>query len=206
MPSFAPADLNASDTYFLMTSIVVPRPIAWVGTRSPAGVDNVAPHSYFNVISTDPPIVHFTSAGLKDTLTNVRATGVFTISIVGRSLLQAMNTTSADFPPDISEFDHVDVTKATGETVPAPYVAEAPAALECTLRTVVSMGTGNMVFGDVTRIIVADRVWTDQGRVDIAALDPVGRLSGSQYTMSDQILRLPRPTWDELQATDTPPT
>lgn len=204
MPSFAPADLTPRETYFLMTSVVVPRPIAWVGTRSTAGVDNVAPHSYFNIISTDPPIVHFTSAGLKDTLTNVRATGVFTVSIVSRPLLHAMNTTSADFPSDISEFDHVDVTKAAGQTVQAPYVAEAKAALECTLRTVVSMGTGHMVFGDVTRMIIDDRIWTGQGRIDIAALDPVGRLSGSQYTMSDEILRLPRPTWEELQATDNP--
>lgn len=199
MPTFLPDDLTPRETYFLMTSIVVPRPIAWVGSRSPAGVDNLAPHSYFNVISTDPPIVHFTSAGVKDSLTNVRATGQFTISIVGRELLTAMNTSSADFPADISEFDHIEVTKAAGKTVDAPYVAEAPAAVECTLRTIVSMGTGNMVFGDVTRMIVDDRVWTEDGRVDIAALDPVGRLSGSQYTLSDQIVRLPRPTWDQLK-------
>ncbi|WP_370326398.1 flavin reductase family protein [Euzebya sp.] len=197
MPILDPADLSERETYFLMTSLVVPRPIAWVGTTSAAGVDNVAPHSYFNMISSDPPIVHFTSSGEKDTLVNVRATGVFTISVVSRPLLEAMNATAADVPPEVSEFDHVDVTAARAETVDAPYVAESPATFECRLRTILSMGTGHMVFGDVTRVRVDDRVWVD-GRVDIAALDPVGRLSGSQYTMSETIIKRPRPTWQDL--------
>ncbi len=199
MPTFVPDDLTDQENYFLLTSLVVPRPIAWVGTRSAQGVDNIAPHSYFNIVSSRPPIVHFTSSGVKDSLTNVRATGEFTVSVVGRTLLEAMNTTAADFPSDVSEFDHIDVTRVTGGTVQAPYVAEAPAVLECRVRTIVSMGNGNMVFGDVTRIVVSDDVWTDDGRVDIGTLDPVGRLSGSQYTMSEEILRLPRPTWADLQ-------
>jgi flavin reductase (DIM6/NTAB) family NADH-FMN oxidoreductase RutF len=198
MPSFTPADLAERETYHLLTSLVVPRPIAWVGTRSAAGVDNLAPFSYFNVISSEPAIVHITPSGAKDTLVNARATGVFTISIVGRPLLEAMNTTAADCPPGVSEFDLVDVTRAEGEVVAAAYVAEAPAVLECRVRTILSMGTGNMVFGDVVRIGVAERVWVD-GRVDVAALDPVGRLSASQYAMSDRILKLPRPTWADLQ-------
>lgn len=199
MPSFEPADLTERETYFLLTSLVVPRPIAWVGSRSAAGVDNLAPHSYFNVISSAPPIVHFTSTGTKDTLANVQATGAFTVSVVSRPLLGAMNTTAADVPPDVSEFDVVDVTKAEGEAVAAPYVAESPAVLECRLRTVLSMGSGHMVFGDVLRVQVDDAVWVD-GRVDQEALDPVGRLSGSQYALTDQVVRLPRPTWAELQA------
>jgi flavin reductase (DIM6/NTAB) family NADH-FMN oxidoreductase RutF len=198
MPSFIPGDLTDSETYFLLTSLVVPRPIAWVGSRSAKGTHNIAPHSYFNIVSSAPPIVHFTSTGVKDTLTNVRATGEFTVSIVSRDLLEAMNTTAADFPSDISEFDHVNVTKSMGATVDVPYVAEAPAALECRVRSILSMGNGNMVFGDVTRIVVADHVH-DGERVDIGTLDPVGRLSGSQYTMSEEILRLPRPTWAQLQ-------
>ena len=198
MPSFAPGDLTDRETYFLLTSIVVPRPIAWVGTTSASGVHNVAPHSYFNIISSSPPIVHFTSTGTKDTLTNVRATGEFTVSIVGRPLLQAMNTSAANIPPHVSEFDHIDVTKGIGLTVAAPYIVESPAVMECTVRSILSMGNGNMVFGDVQRFIIDDRVWSEE-RVDIAALDPVGRLSGSQYTMSETILKHPRPTWEDLR-------
>lgn len=198
MPNLRPDELTERETYFLLTSIVVPRPIAWVGTTSPTGVHNIAPHSYFNVISSHPPIVHFTSSGTKDTLTNVRASGQFTVSVVSRPLLEAMNTTAADMPPDVSEFDHVDVTKAMGEVVDAPYVAESPAVMECTVRTILSMGTGHMVFGDVRRFVIDESVWVD-GRVDMAALDPVGRLSGSQYMMSEEILKRPRPTWAELR-------
>ena len=199
MPILHPDDLTERETYFLLTSAVVPRPIAWVGTTSPTGVHNIAPHSYFNVISSQPPIVHFTSSGTKDTLANVRASGEFTISIVSRPLLEAMNTTAADMPADVSEFDHVDVTKAIGELVAAPYVVESPVVMECRVRTTLSMGTGNMVFGDVVRFVIDDRVWTDERRIDMAALDPVGRLSGSQYTLSEEILRLPRPTWADLE-------
>lgn len=199
MPSFAPGDLTDRETYFLLTSIVVPRPIAWVGTTSATGVHNIAPHSYFNILSSAPPIVHFTSSGTKDTLTNVRASGEFTISIVDRTLLEAMNTTSVNAPPEVSEFDHVAVTKRLGQTVDAPYVAESPAVMECTVRSILAMGNGTMVFGDVRRFAIDDRIWTDERRVDMGALDPVGRLSGSQYTMSDTILKHPRPTWEDLR-------
>lgn len=197
MPIFTADDLPPHEMYHLMTSLVVPRPIAWVGSRSASGVDNLAPHSYFNIVSTAPPVVHFTSAGVKDTLTNVRATGEFTVNIVDRRLLEQMNTTAADLPSDLSEFDHITVTKGEAQTVAAPYVVESPAVLECSVRTIMSIGNGHMVFGDVRRVIVEDRVWQD-GRVDIATMDPVGRLSGSQYTMSETILRLPRPSWADL--------
>lgn len=198
MPTFAPDELTVRETYFLLTSIVVPRPIAWVGTTSPDGVHNIAPHSYFNIISTDPPIVHVTSSGTKDTLRNVRASGVFTVSVVNRPLLGAMNTTAVDAPSDVSEFDHVEVTRGMGQAVDAPYVLESPAVMECEVRTILSMGSGHMVFGDVRRFIIDDRVWTEGQRVDMDLLDPVGRLSGSQYTLSDDIQKHPRPTWADL--------
>ncbi|HUG86629.1 MAG TPA: flavin reductase family protein [Euzebya sp.] len=199
MPVLRPEELTDRETYFLLTSIVVPRPIAWVGTTSSSGVHNIAPHSYFNIISSAPPIVHFTSSGTKDSLTNIRATGEFTISIVDRTLLQAMNTTAVNAPPDVSEFDHVTVTKQMAQTVDAPYVAESPAVMECNVRSILSMGNGTMVFGDVGRFVIDDRVWTDAGRIDMQKLDPVGRLSGSNYTMSDTILKIPRPSWEDLR-------
>jgi flavin reductase (DIM6/NTAB) family NADH-FMN oxidoreductase RutF len=198
MPIFAPDDLTERETYFLLTSIVVPRPIAWVGTTSSAGVHNIAPHSYFNIISSAPPIVHFTSTGTKDTLANARATGEFTVSIVTRPLLEPMTTSAVAAPPEVSEFDHIEVTKAIGETVAAPYVAESPAVMECTVRTILSMGTGHMVFGDVTRFRIDDRVWTEDDRVDMGLLDPVGRLSGAAYALSDEITSRKPPAWDDL--------
>lgn len=192
MPSFDPADLSDGDVYVLLTSLVVPRPIAWVSTLSSEGTGNLAPHSYFNVISSAPPIVHFTSSGAKDTLTNVRATGEFVVNVVSVDLLDQMNATSARWEAHLDEFDAVGLERAPSATVSPPRVAAAPAALECTVRTILSMGNGNMVFGDVRHIWVADRVWSE-GQVDIAALAPVARLSGSQYMLPTAIVERARP-------------
>lgn len=197
MPILVPADLPERDAYFLLTSLVVPRPIAWVSTVSRDGVNNLAPHSFFNVISTDPPIVHFTSTRVKDSLTNVEATGEFVVNVVSRPLLEAMNLTSAEMPPEEDEFAWAGLETAPSELVAPPRVAAAPAALECRLRSVLRMGNGHMVFGDVVAVHVADRVWRD-GRVDMAALEPVGRLSGAQYLLDGRVHRLPRPTWEQV--------
>src|SRR5688572_27495238 len=95
---------TSRENYFLLTSLVVPRPIAWVSSLGADGVRNLAPHSYFNIVSSDPPIVHFTQTGRKDTLNNVEATGEFVISLVSMELAEQMNLTAADFPPGEDEF------------------------------------------------------------------------------------------------------
>lgn len=198
MPLFDPEDLAPRETYFLLTSLVVPRPIAWVSTVSAQGTGNLAPHSYFNVISSHPPILHVTSTGVKDTLRNVRATGEFVVNVVSRDLLDVMNTTAADFPPGEDEAAWAGLDTLPSEVVAPRRVAAARAALECRLREVVSMGNGNMMFGDVVRIHVADEVWRD-GRVAPDLLQPVGRLSGSRYALVGEIVRVPRPTWAEIR-------
>ena len=95
-----PADLGPYGTYPWLTATVVPRPIAWVSSRSADGIDNLAPHSFFTVASAEPPIVSFTSVGDKDTLRNVRATGEFVVALAPRSLADAVNRTATDFPGD----------------------------------------------------------------------------------------------------------
>lgn len=193
-----PGQLPERDAYRLLTGLVVPRPIAWVSTVSAAGVRNVAPHSYFNAMSSDPPVVHFTSTGVKDTLANVRATGEFVINVVDADLLETMNVTSADFPADEDEFAWAGLASAPGVTVAAPRVAAAKAHLECTVRGIISIGTGHLVLGDVRHVHVASDVWS-AGRVDQEALRAVGRLSGSGYTVVDDVVELSRPSWDELR-------
>lgn len=198
-----PGQLPERDAYRLLTGLVVPRPIAWVATVSTAGVRNVAPHSYFNALSSDPPVVHFTSTGVKDTLTNVRATGEFVINVVDADLLEAMNATSADFPAEEDEFAWAGLAAAPAATVSAPRVAAAKAHLECTVRGILSIGTGHLVLGDVRHLHVASDVWTGE-RVDQEALRAVGRLSGSGYSIADDVVRLPRPTWEEIRQQDGP--
>ena len=196
MPTFDPADLSPDATYHLLSALVVPRPIAWVGSIGRDGVPNLAPHSFFNVVSSNPPIVHFTSSGTKDTLTNVRSSGEFTVSLVDEPLLEAMNTSAIDAPPEVDEFDLVGVEEVPADTVDIGWVAGAPAALECRVRTILSMGNGNMVFGDVTRVHVADHAW-DGERVDPEQLRTVGRLAGSNYFMPGEVRRVVRPRWED---------
>lgn len=192
-----PAAQTTRENYLLLTNLVVPRPIAWVSSLAPDGTRNLAPHSYFNIVSSDPPIVHFTQSGRKDTLNNVEASGEFVINLVSAELAEAMNLTSANFPPDQDEFSWAGLEATPSTHVAAPRVTAAKASMECRVRTILPMGNGNMVFGDVLAVHVDESIWAD-GRIDVAAMAPIGRLGGSAYTHVADIFKLTRPTWAEL--------
>jgi flavin reductase (DIM6/NTAB) family NADH-FMN oxidoreductase RutF len=188
-------DLDSLDPrarYFLLTSIVVPRPIAWVSTVDERGNRNLAPYSYFNICSATPPIVHFTSTAPKHSIANVKATGEFVVNIVSDDLAQAMRTTSATFEPGEDEFEWARLEAAPSVRVGAPRVARAKVALECRLRKLLEMGEGTMAFGDVLHVHVDGSVWRD-GRVDPTLLEPVGRLSGMSYTTISDVYSLEIP-------------
>ena len=189
-----PADWEPRQVYFLMTGLVVPRPIAWVSTRSPDGVRNVAPHSYFQAVANDPPHIVFSSTGEKDTLRNVRATGEFVVNLVDTSVVEPMNFTAADFPPDEDEFTWAGLTEAAAHRVAAPRVAEARAHLECELRHELPVGNANLVVAEVVHVHVDASLWRD-GRVDPVAYDPVCRLAGTGYATLGEVFKLPRPSW-----------
>jgi flavin reductase (DIM6/NTAB) family NADH-FMN oxidoreductase RutF len=197
-----PSDWEARQVYFVMTGLVIPRPIAWVSTLGADGVRNVAPHSYFNVVSHDPPHVIFSSTGVKDTLRNVRATGEFVVNIVTQHVLETMNATAADLPHGEDEFTWFDVTTAPSVAVAPPRVAAAKAHLECRLVHEVPVGNGNLVVGEVVHVHVAPEVWR-AGRVDPQLLDPVCRLSGAGYATLGEVFKLPRPAWEDVR--DQPP-
>ena len=197
-----PADWEPRQVYFLMTGLVVPRPIAWVSTVSPDGVRNVAPHSYFNVVSTAPPHIVFSSTGEKDTLRNVRASGEFVVNLVTMDVVEEMNFTAVNLPPDEDEFTWAGLTEAPSARVAAPRVAEARAHLECRLVDVVRVGSNHLVVAEVVHVHVDPAVWAD-GRVDPGRYQPVARLSGTAYAPIGEVFRLPRPTWDDVR--DSPP-
>jgi flavin reductase (DIM6/NTAB) family NADH-FMN oxidoreductase RutF len=196
-----PQALDRTAAYHLLNSLVVPRPIAWVSTVSEHGVTNIAPHSYFNILAPDPPTVYFSSGGVKDSLRNARHTGDFVVNIVGEALAEQMNLTSADFPATESEFRAAGLTPVPSDVVRAPRLAEAPAAMECRLLQVLEFGRApNYVcVGEVVRIHVAASVWRD-GRIDMDALRPVGRLAGSGYSYTRELFRMDRPTYAGLVA------
>lgn len=199
MREIDPADLSDRKVYELLTMLVVPRPIAWVSTVAPDGTTNVAPHSYFNIVSNAPPVVHITSAGEKDTLRNIRSTGEFVVNIVSRDLLEQMNLTAANFPAQEDEFGWAELARTPSSVVAPPRVARARAALECTLRQVLEIGNGRMMFGDVVRIHTAPDLWTDD-EIPPERLDAVGRLGGSAYQMLDGVRRLDRPNWEDVRS------
>lgn len=194
-------DLGALDPrarYFLLTSVVVPRPIAWVSTVSGEGTRNLAPYSYFNLCSATPPIVHFTSTTSKDSIANVRETREFVVNIVSGHLAQAMRTTSAVFPAGEDEFEWAGMEAASSLRVRPPRVLGAKVALECRLRQLLEMGEGTMAFGDVLHVHVDRSVWRD-GRVDSELLAPVARLSGMSYATIEHVYRLDIP--EEIKRT-----
>jgi flavin reductase (DIM6/NTAB) family NADH-FMN oxidoreductase RutF len=189
------------DVYSLLNAIVVPRPIAWVSTRSKAGVDNVAPHSYFSVASVQPPIVQFSSGGVKDSLRNVRETGEFVVNVSTRPLVDRINRTATRFAPDVDEFLVAGLTTEPSELVTPPRVAESPIALECCFVDERSFGDSTVVFGEVLHIAVDESVLRD-GDVAPELLEPVARLGGSYWAALGDIFEVPRIPVEQYQFAD----
>ena len=171
-----PSDWTNAHVYDLMTALVIPRPVGWISTISPAGERNLAPHSYFNLVADCPPHVAFSSIGVKDTLRNIQATGEFVVNIASHSLIPQMHATSEELPPEEDEFMFARLTPLSAWRVRAPRVGEAKAHFECVLSQVVPVGNGNLVIGRIIHVHVSPCIWKN-GRVDPALLDPVVRLS-----------------------------
>ena len=195
---FDAGGLDATDRYKLMTGLIVPRPIGWIGSRGANGVNNLAPFSFFNMVSGTPPTLLFTTGmtvRVKDSLANVRASGVFTVNIVTEEVAAAMNVTSDSFSPEVDEFATAGLTAIEGETVAAPMVAEAKANLECAVTHIHEVGEGpsaSVVFGEVLRFHVAESL-LDGTRIDFADLKAVGRLAGSWYSRTSDLFEMERP-------------
>jgi flavin reductase (DIM6/NTAB) family NADH-FMN oxidoreductase RutF len=178
--------------YPVLTSLVVPRPIAWVGTVSPDGVANVAPHSFFTVAGVIPPIIQFTSVGRKDSLNNAQATGEFTVSIASEPLFEQVNATATNFPPDVDEFAAVGLHAEASERVKPPRVAESPAAFECKLEDVRAFGETYVVFGRVVLAVVDEAAVGPDGLATIGGLNPLARLGRDEWSTIGEVRELTR--------------
>ncbi|MEG9249595.1 flavin reductase family protein [Arthrobacter sp. Soc17.1.1.1] len=198
-----PADSRAF--YRFLTSVVVPRPIAWISSTSADGVDNLAPHSFFTIASVNPPIVQFTSVGRKDSVRNIEATGEFVVAFTPEHLFEAVNATGTAFPPDVSEFDAAGLTREPSETVRPPRVLESPVALECRLHRIQDMGDCTLVFGEVVHAVVSDEV-LDGGLPGIGALRPLSRLGRNEWGTAGTIRAITRIPLEEWPGHYTPAT
>jgi flavin reductase (DIM6/NTAB) family NADH-FMN oxidoreductase RutF len=182
-------------------AIVTPRPIGWVSTRSSSGVDNLAPYSFFNAIAYTPPQVMFASTGTKedqddskDTVANIRDTGVFALNVVSFALRDAMNASSQTLPADQDEFAHAGLEKGQCRTIDCPYVVAAPAVLECKLNQIIDLrGENNrLVLGEVTGIHMNDACMKD-GMFDVTSFNPLSRLGYRDYSTVRDLFSLARP-------------
>ncbi len=181
-------------------AIVAPRPIGWIASRDKDGKLNLAPYSYFNAVSTKPHIVMFSSEGLKDSVTNIEATGEFVCSLATYDLRLQMNETSAALPHGTSEFDVAGLEMAESRTVSVPRVAASPAALECKLIKTDHLNgldgkwSGSVVvFGEVTGIYIADKAIVN-GRFDLAGQRTIARCGYKDYAVVDELFQMSRPT------------
>lgn len=188
---FDPDELGSGRFYRLLTAVVIPRPIAWVSSTSAAGVDNLAPHSFFTVASVTPPIVQFTSVGAKDTVRNVRETGEFVVNFTPEPLFEVINETATDYPPAIGEFDAVGVAREPSRKVRPPRVADSPVALECRLHSVLPIGDCFVVFGRVVHAAIASEVLVN-GHPQARALRPLARLGRDEWSTLGDIVEIKR--------------
>jgi flavin reductase (DIM6/NTAB) family NADH-FMN oxidoreductase RutF len=204
--AIAAESLNADDMYLLLRDAVMPRPIAWVSTIDESGATNLAPYSFFNVVSPNPPVLGF-SVGprterrgsgefeLKDTLINIRANGEFVVNIVPERFMEQMVRSSDPLPHGASEFAHAALVEQSSTLVKPPRVAGATVAFECTTYDILYVGKSAWVMGLVKMIHVEPRAYVgtkgvNQHRIDVlkeTELRPVGRLGRANYVRLREI-------------------
>ncbi len=189
-------------------AIVAPRPIGWITTQNAKGVVNLAPYSFFNAVSSDPPIVfygangtHDADGGEKDSLRNVRETGEFVCNLVTWELRSQMNDTATSAPNEIDEMQAVGIASLPSRLVKPPRVAASPAHLECKLHQLVELppdpATGQrnvMVLGLVVGIHIDDN-FVVGGRFDTTRAQPLARLGYHDYAVVTEAFEMKRPSW-----------
>jgi len=170
-------------------ALITPRPIGWISTRSSDGIANLAPYSFFNAIAYEPPQVMFSSTGAKpdqgdtkDSVANIRETGVFCVNIVEYGARDAMNASSGDLDKEVDEFAHAGLVAIECDTINCPRVADTPAALESRLTQIIDLpgATNRIVLGQVTGIHIRDNCLRN-GRFDVTTFQPLARLGYRDY-------------------------
>ena len=199
---FDPNKIPFQETHKLMIGSIIPRPIAFVSTRSKDGKNNVAPFSYFNGVCSKPPTIMFAPARRgwdgdeKDTLINIRDTKEFVVNIVSESFAEKMVMCATDFDSDVDEFEISGLTPTNSQKIKPPRVGEAKISFECKLNQIVEIGDGTagsgfVVIGTIVLFHIDDGIY-DNGRILTDKLEPLGRLAGNWYTRSTDTLKIDR--------------
>lgn len=202
-----PVKLQGRELHDFFSSLIVPRPIAFVSTIDTAGRHNAAPFSAFARLTLDPPVLALgigrRKGEKKDTVRNIESVGDFVVNMVNEDLAQAMNQASADYPPDVDEIKEVGLTAVKSEKVKSPRIAEAPISLECKLLQIMEIGSKpnrtTIILGEILLVHIKDEVMTD-GKIDPLKAKIVGRLGdGNIYCRTTNIFAL-EPSFQPLRS------
>lgn len=196
-----PTQLDLTQRYKLQIGAIVPRPIAWVSTRSDSGLTNLAPFSFFSGVSSAPYTLLFCPSNKpdgteKDSLINASATGEFVVNTVTEKQALSMSATAESLPGGESEFDFAGLIPAPGAVVQAPRVAGAPVSFECRTREIIRLAPGqpsggNIVIGEIVMVHVDDAIVDERLRIDPALLASVGRMAGLSYCSTKHRVEIP---------------
>jgi len=197
-----PLKQSLKENHKIMIGSIVPRPIAFVSTKSNEGILNLAPFSYFNGVCSNPPTIMFAPArrgydGLtKDTLNNIQDTKEFVVNLVSEEISDQMVACSTDFENEVDEFEVSGLTPIDCVKVKPPRVRESKVSFECKLNTIVEIGkaeagAGFIVIGTIVMFHIDDIVYK-KGHIDLEVLNPIGRLAGNSYTRINDIFDIVR--------------
>ena len=197
-----PKGTNSAEYYKLFSSVVVPRPIAWVSTISEDDIFNLAPFSFFGILSSNPALV-YVSVGRKrggqkkDTLANIEFSKDFVVNIVNEDLAEVMNLSSTEFTSEVDEFTETGLTSTKADVVASPMLAESPVNLECRLYNVMEFGElprgSSVVIGEVVQVHIKDDLFADGG-IHAPTLRALGRHSGNLYCRTTDLIEMERPS------------
>jgi flavin reductase (DIM6/NTAB) family NADH-FMN oxidoreductase RutF len=204
MLSLDPKELPQPKLHQYLLGAIGPRPIAFASTIDDQGRPNLAPYSFFNVFSSNPPILIFSPARrgrdntTKHTLENALAHRECVINIVNYDMVEQMSLASTEYPMGVSEFEKTGLTPLASDVVKPFRVKEAPVQFECKINDVVALGTqggaGNLVICEVVRIHVAESILDEEGRISPIKIDQVARMGGHWYTRANKgLFQLPQP-------------
>ena len=217
MLSLDPKELPQPKLHQYLLGAIGPRPIAFASTIDDEGRPNLAPYSFFNVFSSNPPILIFSPARrgrdntTKHTLENALAHRECVINIVNYDIVEQMSLASTEYPLGVSEFEKTGLTPIASDVVKPFRVKEAPVQFECKINDVVALGTqggaGNLVICEVVRIHVEESILDEEGRISPIKIDQVARMGGHWYTRANKgLFQLPQPMTQIGIGFDTLPT
>ena len=191
MLTIDPATTLQKDLHQFILGTVAPRPIAFVSTLDENGIVNLAPFSFFNAFSSNPPIVVFSSNRrgsdntTKHTLENIRKSGECVINAVNYAIVRQMAVASVDFPSGVSEFDKTGLTPIASDLIRPPRVAESPAQMECKVKDIITLGVhggaGHLIICEIIRMHVSKDVLSERNRIDPQKMDLMGRMGRAHY-------------------------